>query len=63
MSKSKKNYPDPMEVIKKYGADALRLYLIDSPVVRGENLRFCETGVAEVVRKVVIIEQILLTSL
>lgn len=40
MSKRKKNYPDPMEVVRKYGADALRLYLINSPVVRGDNLRF-----------------------
>ena len=40
MSKRKKNYPDPMEIVGKYGADALRLYLINSPVVRGENLKF-----------------------
>ncbi|CAK5063875.1 unnamed protein product [Meloidogyne enterolobii] len=52
MSKSKKNYPDPMEIVEKYGADALRLYLINSPVVRGENLRFQEEGVAEVVKQV-----------
>lgn len=39
MSKRKKNYPDPLEVVNKYGADALRLYLINSPVVRAENLR------------------------
>uniref|UniRef100_A0AC35UBK5 Isoleucine--tRNA ligase n=1 Tax=Rhabditophanes sp. KR3021 TaxID=114890 RepID=A0AC35UBK5_9BILA len=52
MSKSKKNYPDPMEIINKYGADALRLYLINSPVVRGENLRFREEGVKEVLKDV-----------
>ena len=40
MSKRKKNYPDPMEIINKFGADALRLYLINSPVVRAETLRF-----------------------
>nr|NVI69446.1 Isoleucyl-tRNA synthetase [Cucujiformia] len=45
MSKRKKNYPDPMEVVHKFGADALRLYLISSPVVRAENLRFKEDGV------------------
>lgn len=44
MSKSKKNYPDPMVVIGKYGADAIRLYLVNSPIVRGENLRFKEEG-------------------
>lgn len=52
MSKSKKNYPDPMDIIRKYGADSLRLYLINSPVVRGENLRFQEEGVAELIKQV-----------
>ncbi|KAF5300355.1 hypothetical protein FQR65_LT00975 [Abscondita terminalis] len=32
MSKRKRNYPDPLEIVTKYGADALRLYLINSPV-------------------------------
>ena len=39
MSKRLKNYPDPMNVVKDYGADALRLYLVNSPVVRAESLR------------------------
>ncbi|GAB0099213.1 Isoleucyl-tRNA synthetase [Sergentomyia squamirostris] len=52
MSKRKKNYPDPMEVVHKYGADALRLYLINSPVVRAENLRFKEEGVRDIVKDV-----------
>lgn len=52
MSKRKKNYPDPMEVVDKNGADALRLYLINSPVVRAENLRFKEEGVREVIKDV-----------
>lgn len=52
MSKRLKNYPDPMDVITKYGADALRLYLINSPVVRAETLRFKEEGVLGVVRDV-----------
>lgn len=52
MSKRKKNYPDPMEVVHKYGADALRLYLISSPVVRAENLRFKEEGVRDIVKDV-----------
>lgn len=54
MSKSKKNYPDPMEVVKKYGADSLRLYLINSPVVRAENLRFKEEGVRDVLKDVLL---------
>ncbi|XP_026849704.1 isoleucine--tRNA ligase, cytoplasmic [Drosophila persimilis] len=52
MSKRKKNYPDPMEVVHKYGADALRLYLINSPVVRAESLRFKEEGVRDVIKDV-----------
>ena len=54
MSKSLKNYPDPTGVIDAFGGDALRAYLINSPVVRGEPLRFSETGVREVVRTVLL---------
>lgn len=50
MSKRLKNYPDPMHVINAYGADALRLYLINSPVVRAESLRFSEDGVKHALR-------------
>lgn len=52
MSKRLKNYPDPMEVAVQYGADALRFYIINSPVVRGEDLRFTTLGVDEVYKKV-----------
>lgn len=52
MSKSLKNYPDPNLVLSKYGADALRLYLINSPVVRAEPLKFQEAGVLGVVREI-----------
>ncbi|KAK4872143.1 hypothetical protein RN001_016267 [Aquatica leii] len=52
MSKRKKNYPDPLEIVSKYGADALRLYLINSPVVRAENLRFKEEGVRDIIKDV-----------
>jgi isoleucyl-tRNA synthetase len=54
MSKRLKNYPDPNEVIERHGADALRAYLINSPVVRADPLRFSEAGVKEVVRTVLI---------
>jgi isoleucyl-tRNA synthetase len=54
MSKRLKNYPDPVIVMSKYGSDALRLYLINSPVVRAEPLRFKEAGVKEVVAKVLL---------
>ncbi len=54
MSKSKRNYPPPDEVIGRYGADALRAYLINSPIVRAEPLSFSEEGVREVVRTVLL---------
>eukprot|EP01124_Arcella_intermedia_P022504 TRINITY_DN3362_c0_g1_i1.p1 TRINITY_DN3362_c0_g1~~TRINITY_DN3362_c0_g1_i1.p1 ORF type:complete len:1073 (-),score=204.87 TRINITY_DN3362_c0_g1_i1:40-3258(-) len=52
MSKRLKNYPMPMEIVDKFGADALRLYLIDSPVVRAESLKFNEKGVGEIIKDV-----------
>ena len=54
MSKSLKNYPDPVIVISKYGADAVRLYMLNSPAVRAEDLRFSEKGVEQVLRQVLI---------
>jgi isoleucyl-tRNA synthetase len=54
MSKSKQNYPDPNLVLEKYGADALRIYLINSPVVNAKDLRFDEAGVMEHVRSVLL---------
>lgn len=54
MSKRLKNYPDPGIIMEKYGSDALRLYMINSPVVRAEPLRFKESGVKEVVQKVLL---------
>ncbi|KAI0982541.1 hypothetical protein GJ496_005943 [Pomphorhynchus laevis] len=54
MSKRLKNYPDPMEVVEKYGADALRLYLVSSPAVKAECLKFREDGVRELQRDVFI---------
>lgn len=53
MSKRLKNYPDPMEVVEKYGADSLRHYLLSSPAVRAESLNFSEKGVQESNRKVI----------
>jgi isoleucyl-tRNA synthetase len=40
MSKRLKNYPDPTKVANEFGADAIRLYLINSPLVRADNLNF-----------------------
>jgi len=52
MSKRLKNYPPPIEVVDKYGADAVRLFLINSPVVKAENLRFREDGVLAILKDV-----------
>lgn len=51
MSKKLKNYPDPLILMKQYGADALRAYMLASPVVMAENLNFSEKGVQEALRK------------
>ncbi len=51
MSKKLKNYPDPAEVMEKYGADAMRFYMLSSPVVQADNLSFSEKGVDEIVKK------------
>lgn len=54
MSKRLKNYPDPVEVIHQYGADAIRLYLLHSPAVRGDDLAFSKAGVELVLRQVML---------
>ena len=51
MSKSLQNYPDPMELADRVGIDAMRFYLLSSPVVRGEDLSFSEKEVLELQRK------------
>ena len=53
MSKRLKNYPDPNMVLEKYGADALRYFMLYSPVTQAENMNFSETGVREMFNKVV----------
>ena len=52
MSKSKKNYPDPLLIAETFGADACRLYLCNSPVVRAETLKFSKDGVQAIVRDI-----------
>ncbi len=54
MSKRLKNYPDPTLMLDTYGADAIRLYMIYSPVVRAENLKFSENGVKQLLRDLLI---------
>ncbi|MBU1218715.1 isoleucine--tRNA ligase [Myxococcota bacterium] len=50
MSKRLRNYPAPDFILDQYGADALRLYLINSGLVRAEDLRFSESGVRDIIR-------------
>ncbi len=54
MSKRLKNYPDPKEMLDQYGADAIRLYMLNSPAVRGEDLRFSEKGLIETTRQLLL---------
>lgn len=51
MSKKLQNYPDPMDVVGRYGADTMRFYLLSSPIIRGEDLNFSESSLAELARK------------
>ncbi len=53
MSKHLKNYPDVSTIMDTYGADALRFYLLLSPVVKADDLNFAEGGVREAYNKVV----------
>ncbi len=50
MSKRLQNYPDPMAMFEKYGADVMRYYLLSSPVMSAENLNFKESDMAEIHR-------------
>lgn len=52
MSKRLKNYPEPSLILNSFGADALRLYLINSPVVKAESLKFKEEGVRDILKDV-----------
>ncbi len=54
MSKRLRNYPDPALVIGKYGADAIRLYMLHSPAVKADDLSFSERGVELVLRLILI---------
>ena len=54
MSKHLHNYTDPVELADKTGADAIRLYMINSPVVRADSLKFVDKGVEAVVRDVML---------
>ncbi|NKB70683.1 MAG: isoleucine--tRNA ligase [Candidatus Latescibacteria bacterium] len=54
MSKRLKNYPEPTAMIDRYGADALRLYMLNSSALKAEELRLTEQGIQESLRSVII---------
>ena len=54
MSKSLRNYPDVSEVFDRDGADAMRWFLMSSPILRGGNLIVTEQGIRDGVRQVII---------
>ena len=54
MSKSKHNYTDPMEVVAKYGADALRFALINSNLVKADDMKFSDEIVKDVLKSLLI---------
>lgn len=54
MSKKLQNYPDPSHVMETYGADSMRFYLMNSPVVKADDMRFSEKGVSDVVRNFIL---------
>jgi isoleucyl-tRNA synthetase len=51
MSKRKNNYPPVDEILSQFGADALRLYLINTPVVRAGDIKFTPSDIREVARR------------
>lgn len=54
MSKSLRNFTDPVEAINKFGADAIRLFLMHSAVVRADEIRYSDAGVREVLKSIII---------
>lgn len=55
MSKNFKNYPDPKEMLEKYGGDALRLYLAGSSVMKAEDLLISEGAYRDQIRGILLI--------
>ena len=54
MSKSLRNYPDPMAVFDSHGADAMRWYLLSSPILRGGDFSVTDVGMRDTVRQVLL---------
>ena len=54
MSKSLRNYTDPAEAVKMFGADAIRLFLMHSAVVKADDLKYSDEGVRDVLKGILI---------
>jgi isoleucyl-tRNA synthetase len=54
MSKSKNNFPDPAVTFDKFGVDALRYYLLSSPLMRSEDMNFAEKDLDTIYKKIVL---------
>ena len=54
MSKRHRNYTPPTDLLDKYGADSVRLYMLNSPLLRAEDLIFTDQGVRDVIRQVLL---------
>ncbi|MBQ5780524.1 MAG: isoleucine--tRNA ligase [Spirochaetaceae bacterium] len=54
MSKSLRNYTDPVIAVRQFGADALRLFLMHSPAVKADDLKYSDEAVREVVKEILI---------
>lgn len=54
MSKSLRNYPDPNQMFDVHGSDAMRWYLLSSPILRGADFSVTETGMRDTVRQVIL---------
>ncbi len=54
MSKSLRNYTDPNKVVNEFGADALRLFLMHSAVVKADDLKYSDEGVRDVLKGILI---------
>jgi len=52
MSKSLNNYPDPLKIVEKYGADSLRFYLLNPALMNADDFNFSEKGMDEIYKKV-----------
>ena len=54
MSKNLRNYTDPVDVINSYGADAVRLFLVHSALLKADDLRYSDEGVRDVLKSIIL---------